>query len=411
MARDKKINLVIITNQPFPVGMAATNRMLSYSKGLVQLGHSVTVLCLRPGNIIGTKIFNNEVEGYIDGIFFSYSAGTTLWPPSGEKKLEKLKILLTGYFNISKKIIELKKKKKIDFILLVSNEFININYFFLLSKMLRIKYLQEKSEFPFILSPRDFIGKIYAAIYVNYVYKLFDGMIIMTNPLLNYFKKKVNKKSKLLHVPMTVDTGRFEGIKQAINLDGRYLAYVGNMGTEKDGVDILIKSFHKISNRFPDLKLVLIGEASSQVEGNYLKRMVNELSLSKKIIFTGRIITREIPGYLKCATVLCLARPSSLQASGGFPTKLGEYLATGNPVVVTRVGEIPEYLIDNESAFLADADSVASFSSKLDFALANPDVAAKVGEKGREVALINFDYKNQSKRIAEFLINFNGSSI
>ena len=49
--------------------------------------------------------------------------------------------------------------------------------------------------------------------------------------------------------------------------------------------------------------------------------------------------------------MLVLARPDNIQAKGGFPTKLGEYLATGNPVVVTKVGEIPNYLIDGVNAF------------------------------------------------------------
>ena len=51
-----------------------------------------------------------------------------------------------------------------------------------------------------------------------------------------------------------------------------------------------------------------------------------------------------------------MARPDSRQARGGFPTKLGEYLATGKPVCVTKVGEITVYLEDNVSAFLAEPE-------------------------------------------------------
>ena len=64
-----------------------------------------------------------------------------------------------------------------------------------------------------------------------------------------------------------------------------------------------------------------------------------------------------MPKYLCNAKLLALARPDSIQAQGGFPTKLGEYLATGRPVVVTKVGEIPDYLEDGVNAFLSDINS------------------------------------------------------
>jgi len=64
------------------------------------------------------------------------------------------------------------------------------------------------------------------------------------------------------------------------------------------------------------------------------------------------------------AKILALARPKSKVADAGFPSKLTEYLSTGNPVVVTRVGEIPYYLKDNVHAFLTEPDSVNSFAER-----------------------------------------------
>ncbi len=57
--------------------------------------------------------------------------------------------------------------------------------------------------------------------------------------------------------------------------------------------------------------------------------------------------------------------PDSKQAQGGFPTKLGEYLATGNPVCATTVGEIPDYLVDGESVYFAVPGSVDSFADAM----------------------------------------------
>ena len=82
---------------------------------------------------------------------------------------------------------------------------------------------------------------------------------------------------------------------------------------------------------------------------------------------------------------------------------MGEYLATGNPVCVTKVGEIPDYLEDNVSAFMATPGDVDSFADAMDRALSNPDNAKKVGLAGREVAEREFNSEIQAKRLYEFL--------
>ena len=83
------MNLIILTNSPFPNGMAGTNRMLSYSKGIVEQGSSVQVICLKPTEKEENTIRNPEIKGIIDGIEYEYSTGTTIWPNSGKKRFLK----------------------------------------------------------------------------------------------------------------------------------------------------------------------------------------------------------------------------------------------------------------------------------------------------------------------------------
>ena len=111
----------------------------------------------------------------------------------------------------------------------------------------------------------------------------------------------------------------------------------------------------------------------------------------------------QIPLFICNAELLVLSRPDSHQAQGGFPTKLGEYLATGKPVCVTKVGEIPNYLEDNVSAFLAEPGDVDSFTDAMDRALSNPEKAREVGLAGRDVAKKEFNSEIQAKRLADFL--------
>lgn len=175
------------------------------------------------------------------------------------------------------------------------------------------------------------------------------------------------------------------------------------MWGNKDGIDYLIKAFHKIQEKHKNTKLYLIGDISDKKQFLSLKSTIENMGLTEKIIFTGKLRRNDMPKYLKNAAALVLSRPTSLLAEGGFPTKLGEYLATGNPVVITKVGDIPRYLKDRENAFLAEPDSVDSFANKLDEVLSDMDFAKIVGEKGKELAYGVFHYKTQAKRIAGFI--------
>jgi glycosyltransferase involved in cell wall biosynthesis len=131
--------------------------------------------------------------------------------------------------------------------------------------------------------------------------------------------------------------------------------------------------------------------------------LIKTYNLENKVFWKGEFLRDQIPAILKNATLLSLPRPDSKQAQGGFPTKLGEYLATGNPVCATRVGEIPDYLTDNESVFFAEPGSVESFAEAMQRALKNSDEARRIGKNGREVAEKHFNKDIQSKKLYNFL--------
>ena len=108
-----------------------------------------------------------------------------------------------------------------------------------------------------------------------------------------------------------------------------------------------------------------------------------------------------MPQLLKNASIMALARPDSLQSQGGFPTKLGEYLATSNPVVVTAVGDIPEYL-NETNAFVVPPGDNLKFAMALRCIMDDYDAAKKIGENGRKTMLTYFDSKSQGQKLCDF---------
>ncbi len=394
------MKIVFISDFSFPIGMASTNRIISLAKGLVNNNNCITIFITKPTEK-SSRIINHEKEGIFNGINFIYTSGT---PIRSKSRIKLIYLVLKGFFGFFSYFHKYNKKDKIDFVISFSPK----NYLF---NYLYVKFIKFNGatpvlaidEFPYVVRHHEKFPKWYISFIKKNYFKQFYGLIIMTNTLIKYFKPLIKPSAFIIHLPMTVEIERFTSDNSMSPIKGKYIAYSGSFVNNKDGIPILIKAFDKVRREISDIKLVIIGGGNigEDKDFNDFRNIVKELNIENMVVFTGYVSSESIPKYLNNATVLALARPDNIQSKGGFPTKLGEYLATGNPVVVTMVGEITDYL-DESCAYLAEPDSVNSFSRKLKEALIDSN-RKTIGNKGRDIAMKYFDHKIQGKRLSDQL--------
>jgi len=240
--------------------------------------------------------------------------------------------------------------------------------------------------------------------YMNVVCPEMDVIFLMTKDLIELYKDTCEQE-KLFHLPMTVDFDRFKLDRDHNDHNRQIITYVGTMNNKKDGVDILIKAFAIVQKEFPAAKLQLIGPKIPKTD--YLEQIeyIKKNNLEDKIEYLGEISRDNIPNLLINSDCLVLARPDSKQAQYGFPTKLGEYLATGNPVVVTSTGEITNYLNNNYDAFIAKPGNIDDFSDKVLNVLRDKKVSQAIGKRGKKTAMQYFNSESQANTIYEILKN------
>jgi len=89
-----------------------------------------------------------------------------------------------------------------------------------------------------------------------------------------------------------------------------------------------------------------------------------------------------------------MTRINSRYANAGFPFKLGEMLATGKPVLATKVGNVSNFLENGKNAILVEPDSVDEIVIGLKLIIENPEWAKNIGLNGKDVA---FDFFNSDK--------------
>jgi glycosyltransferase involved in cell wall biosynthesis len=399
----QRFNIHIIFSDPFPIGLANANRIISLFKELASQGNKIKIHCIRPTEK-KENIINNNIIGTFQDIDYHYTANTVIWPDS---KLFKLFLTIKGVLYSVFLLFKSKINREIDLLIITISGFgINIIYFIICS-ILRVKIIYSIDEFPKVILEKSKYNAVYRYLYLNFFHKIFDGWIIMTNTLYDFYNKYARPNSKKIIIPMTVEPERFLNLNRIDGLPDKYLAYCGNLGqNNKDGLQTLILAFSIFLKKLPDFHLIIIGDTKTKQfhEFQELINLSDKLGIRDKIIFTGRIHRNLVPDYLSHAKALLLSRPNNIQAEGGFPTKLGEYLATGNPVVVTRVGEIPHYLYDRINAFIAEPDNPENFASKMIEVFNDYETSKKIGIEGQKLTQTVFNGSFQSEKLKTFLM-------
>jgi glycosyltransferase involved in cell wall biosynthesis len=239
------------------------------------------------------------------------------------------------------------------------------------------------------------------------VLKGISGYISISEKLAEYYNNLCIKKTFIL--PVITDTSRFE-IKSSDCKEGtnqnKYICYMGNMELAKDNVDIIIKAFAIVSREILDIELYLYGK-SQQSTKEYLNQIICDLNLQSKVKFQGQVSSDLVPRILQNATLLVSSQPETLRASGGFPTKLGEYLASGVPAIFTDVGENARYAKNNVHAYFVKPNDYKEYAEKMIFVLNNYEAARIIAENGRKLILNDYSHSTMAYKMKTFLMSFN----
>jgi glycosyltransferase involved in cell wall biosynthesis len=105
---------------------------------------------------------------------------------------------------------------------------------------------------------------------------------------------------------------------------------------------------------------------------------------------------------VNAADILCMPRIDTGYAHAGFPFKLGEFLATGKPVIASAVSDVPAFLEDRKDAILVPPGASEAIVEAVDFLIDHPEKAFEMGACGKEKARHLFDYRKQGEALLTF---------
>jgi glycosyltransferase involved in cell wall biosynthesis len=179
-----------------------------------------------------------------------------------------------------------------------------------------------------------------------------------------------------------IDAKRFVNFKESIKIkddlsipkNARVVGVIGKLSSPQKNIPLFLKAAGRISNQFSDVKFLVVGSGKLLDD---MKDFSHKLGISEKVYFTGE--REDIPEILKLLDVFVLSSYKE-----GLPNVIMEAMAASKPVVATDVGGVSELVMDEETGFLVPSNNVEKLSQAVIRLLENPNVAKRMGEKGKE---------------------------
>jgi len=215
---------------------------------------------------------------------------------------------------------------------------------------------------------------------------LADGIVTVSDADKNAFARLGVSPSKLVTIYPGRELADFdvalsgnlpEDTRTGLSIDVKspVVTVVARLVPQK-GLDVFLRAAAQVSKSFTEVRFLVVGDGPLK---NELERQSEAMGLSDQCIFTG--FRRDIPVIFSVSQIAVL---SSVFES--LPAVAIEAMAARCPVVATRVGGVPEIVIDGKTGFLVpsgDPDCMAQAILKL---LREPELARRMGEAGRRVA-------------------------
>ncbi len=175
--------------------------------------------------------------------------------------------------------------------------------------------------------------------------------------------------------------------------------FVGRLTPHK-GIDRLIGALP------PGESLRLAGSAGHDPhppERNY-PQLLRQLSAGKHVDFLGPVSEELLPSLYRSARLLAL--PSVEDTCYGRKVRVSELLslatieamASGTPVVCSRLGGLPEVVQDGVTGFLVPPGDTKELSERMSELLRNPELAERLGRNAREAVLERFTWRRCAER-------------
>ena len=384
---------IVGDNFGFPNGAGSTARVHGFAAALRGEGAELRIFCATPTELSGRRNLNPAPRGSHGGVDFEYACGTTTLP---EAWLERRWLRVRSARRLRAVARDARRDGVAPDVVLATAQTISG----LLLAVATARAAGARCVLDACELPSNFVREgprraLHRRVYARIVRGL-AGVLCVSTALERHWAAQVGLPS--LRVPILTDVA---GTATQPSDGARRIVYAGNLA-HADEVTALLEAFADVARTDAGVRLQVLGDDPGTDAIARFRGLAERLGAGAQVEFTGAVDRATANAAIATAAALALPRPKTPWSEAGLSAKLADYLATGRPVVVTGIGDIPLYLTHGESAYLVPPGDRAAFATALRDALADPVRADAIGRRGREVALAAFDVRVHGPRLVAF---------
>lgn len=394
------MNIHFYVNTSFPYGMAAAKRRLCYAEGLMAAGHTVDVVvcqkCFEPEHGDGLP-----ERGVYRNIPYEYVCGKYKYA-KGKRLMRGLDYMVLDY--IRSFFYALRHIHQGDAVYAYYYPIFLQVLIILATKLKGAKIVKETCEHPSALGRVNSIWHKFCKWFeYRFVMPFYDGFIAISRELSEFVLKYKSHSAQCIIVPILVEDsfGDSHIDNTESEYDVPYIIHTGTMYEQKDSISKILHAFARFKRETgSDCKIVFTGPHAN--DGCSYLPMIKELGITESVDLLGMVSMERVVTLQRHAAMTIIYKSDNLQTRNCFPTKLGEMLICGVPVITTTVGDANLYLKNGKSAFIIEPDDEDALVSCIKQILDNPVEAVAIGQAGRAVAKKYFNPVYQGERLSEF---------
>jgi glycosyltransferase involved in cell wall biosynthesis len=159
------------------------------------------------------------------------------------------------------------------------------------------------------------------------------------------------------------------------------------------GPDILVEAFALARRSVPDLRLTLAGSGPMT---DALRGRLKALELEAAVKFPGYLEHREVVKFLSDHHILVM--PSRMES---FGVAALEAASCARPVIATRVGGIPEVVLDGTTGLLVKPDSITDLAEAIVRLASDRSMMTRLGEAGRRFVRERYLWESSLDQMCE----------
>lgn len=234
---------------------------------------------------------------------------------------------------------------------------------------------------------------------VRWALRTSDAVVAISSYTANEVKRIADVSVRV--IPYTVglpDVAGPPGPARAARRDGAFrILFVGRL-VERKGIADLVEAVRRLPAGL-GARLEIVGEGPERTR---LEALIHEIALEDRVVLRGRVSAGELREAYTSADVLVL--PSILDSrrdTEGLGVVLLEAMSYGVPVIGSRVGGIPDIIVDGETGLLVPPGDSAALTQALRRVAEDAALASRLGSAGQRHVRERFSWESVVARWQE----------